>query len=103
MEQDFYISKFTESKIDIVVPNVDERLRDHQIIFKELCQGKISVESKKEFLDIVNTMVGNGTEGVILGSTEIGLLIQQEDLAVPVFDTTDLHANALVTFALNDE
>ena len=101
MEQEFYISKFVDENIEIVVPTVNERVNVHQIIFNELCQGIVRMESKIEFMTIIHSMIGAGVEGIILGCTEIGLLIQQEDLNIPVFDTTDLHVNALVSFALN--
>lgn len=102
MEQTFYISKFSDQNIEIVVPNADARVNVHQIIFNELCQGILRTESKKEFLTIIHSMIREGVEGIILGCTEIGLLIQQEDLNIPVFDTTDLHVNALVAVALNE-
>lgn len=73
----------------------------HEVIYQELCQGKIIASSKQQYLRIIQSMIEQGVEGVILGCTEIGLLIQQQDLNIPVFDTTQIHVDALVNFALS--
>lgn len=70
-------------------------------MFNELCKGVISEASKRLFFKIINQLIAEGAQGVILGCTEIGMLIQQQDLSIPVFDTTDVHVEARVDFALN--
>jgi len=102
MQREFYkgrlISKFG---LDVVVPNLDDQEIIHNVIYNELCLGSIKPESKKEYLKIIEKMKNDGAEGVILGCTEIGLLIKKEDLDIPVFDTTIIHAIEAVDFALN--
>ena len=72
----------------------------HQIIYDELCKGVVKDDSKKQYLTIIDQLIQQGAQGIILGCTEIGMLITQKDVAVPVFDTTSLHAEATVDFAL---
>ena len=73
----------------------------HDVIYEELCQGEIRPASKRRYLDIVSNAEQDGADGVIFGCTEVGLLISQDDLALPAFDTTELHAIAALDFALN--
>ena len=75
----------------------------NSVIFNELCVGKILPESKEKFLKVIEKLKAQGAEGVILGCTEIGLLIKQADTDLPVFDTTEIHAKAAVDFALASE
>ena len=82
---------------------MDERVEVHRIIFAELCQGQICTDSKARLLRIIENQQALGTQGVILGCTELPLLIQASDTALPVFDTTQLHATAAVAFALEDK
>lgn len=104
MEQDFYTGRLRDKHgIDVCLPDGSERQDVHRIIYEELCQGVIDTGSKKRYLDIIRTAEQSGADGVILGCTEIGLLISQEDISLPVFDTTVLHARAAVDFALSSD
>ena len=101
MEQDFYKGRLRDQHgVEICIPEDECRALVHSIIYDELCRGVISATSKKHCLDIVGQAVAQGTDGVILGCTEIGLLIGPKDLSVPVFDTTQLHAKAALDYAL---
>jgi len=101
MEQDFYIGRLVKNHgLDVLVPDERERSLIHEIIYAELCLGKIDQKSKKQFVTIINRLVNNGAEAVILGCTEIPLLVQQEDVAVPLFDTTRIHAESAVEYSL---
>lgn len=102
MEQDFYKRRLTEKfGIEVVVPNGVQRQLVHDIIYKELVQGIITSQSKDDYCTIIADLAEQGVEGVILGCTEIGLLVKSEDCDVPVFDTTEIHAQAAVQEALN--
>ncbi len=95
MEQDFYKNRISEKfDIEVIVPNHNDRKIVHDIIYKELCVGNINNSSKKEYLRIVDTLSQNGAQGIILGCTEIGMLIGQKDTAVKLYDTTKIHAIA---------
>ncbi|WP_413729710.1 aspartate/glutamate racemase family protein [Sodalis sp. RH22] len=101
MQQDFYRRRFEHPHgIEITVPGAAEMDAIHNIIFEELCLGKIRDESRHTFRRIIASLEGQGIEGLILGCTEIGLLIGEDDATVPLFDTTTLHAAAAVAFAL---
>lgn len=101
MEQDFYKQRLIDKfGIDVVTPNADERNDIHHIIYNELCLGQINKDSKQQYLDIVDGLSKKGAQAVILGCTEIALLINQQDTHVPLFDTTQIHAQAAVDFAL---
>ncbi len=105
MEQDFYKARLKERHgIEAAIPGESGREALHRIIFEELCRGIISSESKAEFLRIVQkARDAEGTDGVILGCTEFGLLASQDDFDIPVFDTALLHAEAAVDFAFASE
>ncbi|MGE1061179.1 aspartate/glutamate racemase family protein [Megasphaera paucivorans] len=103
MQQDFYKNKLKKSGIQVFLPSETDMLIVNQIIFEELCHGKILPSSKKEYLRIIRTLTNQGATGVILGCTEIGHLIHQEDISFPVFDTTKIHVEAIVQYALNDK
>jgi aspartate racemase len=92
MEQDFYKEKLIARGIKVIVPEAEERELINAAIYQELCLGVISAESKREFLGIIDGLMKKGAQGVILGCTEIGLLVKQEDTKAPLFDTTLLHA-----------
>lgn len=101
MEQAFYRDRLADRfGIDVRVPHADDRATIHRIIYDELCLGVISPESKARYVEIIQRLIDAGAQGIILGCTEIGLLIQQPDCAVPLFDTTRLHAVAAVEHAL---
>lgn len=104
MEQNFYRDRLEkEHGLKVVIPNETERDYINTVIFDELCAGKFYDESRERFVQIINRLVDEGgAEGVILGCTEIPLLIKQEDVKVPVFDTMKIHAAAAVKYALNE-
>ncbi|MBU3093765.1 aspartate/glutamate racemase family protein [Clostridium sp. CF011] len=101
MEQDFY-KKILEEKfnIDVVIPDENEREIVHEVIYNELCKGIINEGSKEKYKKIISNLALRGAEGIILGCTEIPLLIKQEDVNIPVFDTTTIHAISAFEFAL---
>jgi len=104
MEQEFYKDRLIEKhNIDVVIPNDKDREIVHKIIYNELCLGNINDTSKKEYIRIINDLVKKGAEGIILGCTEIPLLIKQEDVSVPIFDTTTIHAEHAVLEAIRKE
>jgi aspartate racemase len=101
MEHDFYKGRLIkEFGLEVLVPVEKDRQVVHGIIYDELCLGVVSNDSKKRYQEIIEKLKNQGAEGVILGCTEITLLIQQADTDVPVFDTTRIHAEAAVTRAL---
>jgi aspartate racemase len=101
MEEDFYKGRLVNAfGLEVLVPNNAEMDVIHRVIYQELCLGKIDNNSRQKYLDVIDRLVGEGAEGVILGCTEIGLLVRQEDTAIPLFDTTEIHARAAVEFAL---
>lgn len=100
MTQEFYRDKLEEAGIEVLIPNTEDMELINHVIFKELCLGIISDESKKKYSDIISKLAEEGAEGVILGCTEIGLLIKQEDSSIPVFDTTQIHATKAAELAM---
>ncbi|MBP0050172.1 aspartate/glutamate racemase family protein [Marinobacterium sp. AK62] len=101
MEQDFYKGRLSEAYgLEVVVPNESDRKRVHEIIYNELCLGQINPDSRQTYLRIVNDLAAAGAEGVILGCTEIGMLITQSHTDVPLYDTTAIHAAKAVEWAL---
>ncbi|MBP3207490.1 MAG: aspartate/glutamate racemase family protein [Campylobacter sp.] len=100
MTQDFYKQKLIEQGIEVFIPNDDEIEFINSVIFNELCLGKILSSSKDKFLKIIDRLANLGAKSVILGCTEIGLLISQNDLEIPVFDTTIIHAKKCAKMAL---
>ena len=101
MEQDFYKGRLRNKHgIDVSIPDDDGRTTVHDVIYSELCQGVISPDSKRRYLDVVAAAEKSGADSVIFGCTEVGLLISQSDLEIPAFDTTELHAAAAIDFAL---
>lgn len=101
MEQDFYRGRLEQRHgLRVLVPGADDRATVNRIIYDELVLGDIRVESKAAYVRIMERLIADGAQGIILGCTEIGLLIQQQDCAVPVFDTTTIHAVAAVEAAL---
>lgn len=102
MEQDFYKQRLTEQAISVLVPDAEQRKQIHKIIYDELCQGKIVAESRQIYLDIIADLESRGAQGVILGCTEIGLLINKDHTDVPLFDTTLIHAACAVEWSLTE-
>lgn len=104
MEQDFYTGRLRDVHgLKVLLPDEAERNSVHEIIYHELCVGVIREESKQRYVQIIERLVEQGAEAVILGCTEIGLLISAEDSPVPVFDTTAIHARIAVEAALENE
>ena len=102
MEQDFYKKVLREKcDVEVVIPDENEREIIHKIIYHELCEGIINEASKEKYIKIINNLALKGAQGVVLGCTEIPLLIKQEDVNIPVFDTTRIHAISAVEFALD--
>ena len=102
MEQDFYRGRLERNMLDVVVPDAEERADVHRIIYDELCQGVIREASRMRLQHIMRALVANGAQGVILGCTEIGLLVGAADTSVPVFDTTRIHAEYAADWALGN-
>lgn len=103
MEQDFCKRRLTDQfGIEVLVPEDEERDNVHQIIYNELCQGLIKESSRKYFLTLIDKLAAAGAEAVILGCTEIAMLVEQPDTSVPLFDTTAIHCRAAVNYALED-
>ena len=102
MKQDFYKDRLSDRGIEVIIPDDVDVDVVNRIIFEELCVGKINEKSRKIFQKIIEKIQEKGAEGVILGCTEIGLLIHQSDVSVPVFDTTVIHAKKAVQIALTD-
>ncbi|MEO2078303.1 MAG: aspartate/glutamate racemase family protein [Bacillus sp. (in: firmicutes)] len=100
MEQDFYKARLESQGFNILIPDVLEREMINTIIYEELCLGKILPSSRSSFTRAISHLIENGAEGIILGCTEIGLLVKQEDCHVPLFDTTSIHAVATVKKAI---
>lgn len=101
MEQDFYKGRLENKySLDVLIPNKKDRAIIHNVIYKELCLGLIKEDSKKEYLRIIKSLFDNGAQAVILGCTEIGMLVSQEDTEVILLDTTSIHAKKAVEYAL---
>jgi len=102
MEQDFYRGRLVEKHgLDVLIPDEQGREVVHHVIYDELVVGKVLPESRAKFTEIIASLAARGAEGIILGCTEIGLLVRQEDSPVPLFDTTLVHAEAAVELALS--
>ena len=102
MEQDFYKGRLSEKyNIQVLVPELEERKIVHDVIYSELCLGNILDSSRKEYIKIVNNLYANGAQAVILGCTEIALLVQQQHTSVPLYDTTAIHAEEAVKLAVS--
>jgi aspartate racemase len=101
MEQDFYKSRLEAQGIRVLVPQETDRVIVNTVIYNELCLGKIIDESRAQYKRIIEDLIEQGAEGIILGCTEIGLLVKPEDSKVPLFDTTLIHAKGAVDYALD--
>ena len=100
MKQDFYKSKLIEKGINVISPDKNDIEIINKVIYDELCLGIINSNSKKKFLEIVDKLRNKGAEGIILGCTEIGLLIKNEDTDVPLFDTAIIHAEQAAIYSI---
>ncbi|WP_088352055.1 aspartate/glutamate racemase family protein [Bacillus cereus] len=101
MEQDFYKLRIEENHIKVMIPSEKERDKINEVIYTELCLGKIVSQSREYYKRVIEELVQKGAQGIILGCTEIGLLIKQENVSVPIFDTTHIHAIEAVKAALD--
>ena len=103
MEEEFYGGRLEDNHgIEVLIPDEKERQDIHDILYTELCMGEIRELSRDKFRRIIDNLVNRGAEGIILGCTEIPLLVKQDDYEIPLFDTTSIHATSAVNFALQD-
>ena len=101
MEEDFYRGRLEDRHgLEVLLPDQSGREQVHRVIYEELVQGKILEESRQAYQNVISDLVQAGAEGIILGCTEIGLLVQEQDVPVPVFDTMEIHARIAVEAAL---
>ena len=101
MEENFYKGRLVDRfGLDVIIPAEDDMEIVHRVIYDELCAGIIKPDSKQDYAAIIKRLIAAGAQGIILGCTEIGLLVKPEDSSVPLFDTTEIHANAAVRGAL---
>jgi aspartate racemase len=100
MEGTFYKDILNENNIEVIIPNDEDREFIHHVIYTELVRGIVKEESKKKYLSIINSLKAKGIEGVVLGCTEIPMLVKQEDLDIPVLNTTEIHSKAAAEFSL---
>ena len=104
MAEDFYKGRLVDKyDLEVIIPSAEQMEIVHRVIYDELCAGIINSDSKQKYADIIQRLVAKGAEGVILGCTEIGLLVKPQDSPVPLFDTTEIHARAAVDYALAGE
>lgn len=103
MEQAFYRERLEAAGIEVVTPDAPQRAEVHRVIYEELCQGEIQAASREAYLAVINSLAEQGAQAVILGCTEIGLLIKQTDTPVPLYDTTAIHAAQAVNQALTGD
>lgn len=102
MEQDFYKRRLVDKfGIEVLVPNEGDRDVIHTVIYSELCQGVVSAESRERYLEVVDRLSSQGAQAVILGCTEIALLINQQHTDIPLYDTTKIHADYAVKWAIS--
>ncbi len=101
MEKEFYRGRLeTHHQLKVLIPDQEQREKVHQVIYEELVQGIINGDSLKIYQEVIDSLVERGAQGIVLGCTEIGLLVKPEDVLVPVFDTMEIHALAAVEAAL---
>ncbi|SDO63003.1 aspartate racemase [Nakamurella panacisegetis] len=103
MEQDFYRERLASHGLSVLIPEAADRAEVHRVIYEELCLGVVREESRQIYREVIERLVAAGAEGVILGCTEIELLVGAEDSPVPVFPTTRLHVEAAVNWSLSEE
>lgn len=100
MEQSFYTDRLRSAGLEPIIPEADDRHETHQIIYEELCRGLVTRESKSTYVKIADRLVSRGADCLILGCTEIGMLLNADNVTVPVFDTTQIHCEAAVRWSL---
>jgi len=102
MEQQFYKSRLIDNfGIDVITPSTDEQTLVHDVIYQELCQGVVNPQSKVRYIEVIENLKERGAQAIVLGCTEIALLIQQQDTTIPLYDTAEIHALQGVEFALS--
>lgn len=100
MEQDFYRNRLASHGVEVLVPDLDDRMTLHRVIFDELCRGQVLPESRAAYRRIMHELAAAGADAIILGCTEISLLVDASDAPIPLFDTTALHARAAALAAV---
>lgn len=102
MEEDFYTGRLTDKHgLEVIIPDARERQSIDDVIYDELCRGELNPSSRQKFVGIIENLAANGAEGIILGCTEIHLMIDQQDVVLSLFDTTSIHARAAAVYALD--
>tara|TARA_B110000967_G_scaffold106619_1_gene109320 strand:- start:20966 stop:21664 length:699 start_codon:yes stop_codon:yes gene_type:complete len=103
MQQEFYKGRLVEEfGIEVITPSADQQQKVHEVIYQELCLGQIDKESKRYYLNVIEDLFDQGAQAIILGCTEITLLVQQADTSIPLYDTTAIHAQSAVEAALDN-
>lgn len=102
MEKPFYRDRLTQQGIDVLIPDDSQRDIIHKVIYQELCLGQVRNQSRQQYLDIIQSLHNAGAEAIILGCTEIAMLITDEHTDIPLYDTTAIHAEAAVIYALEE-
>ena len=103
MEQDFYVGRLRDKfGFDVIVPDEADRRETHRIIYDELCKGVVTEQSRKSYEAIAGRLKQSGADSLILGCTEVAMLLNAGNVSMPVFDTAEIHANAAVNFVLSD-
>ncbi len=101
MEEDFFRDRLvSKHNLEVMIPDEHERQIANDVVYNELCRGEMTQSARQELVDMMQNLAANGAEGIILGCTELGLLIDPQDVLVPVFDTTIIHAKTAAMFAL---
>ena len=102
MTQEFYRDKLTERGIEVLIPEGDDIDLVNRVIFDELCLGIVKEDSRTEYLRVIAALQQRGAQGILLGCTELGLIVDQKDVSLPLFDTTEIHAKKALELALKD-
>ncbi|GAB6194719.1 hypothetical protein PAGU2595_000180 [Lysobacter xanthus] len=100
MEQPFHRERLERAGLDVLVPDEAQRADVHRVIYDELCRGRVEPASRERYRGVMAALVERGAQGIVLGCTEIGLLVGEGDASVPLFDTTAIHARAIADWAL---
>lgn len=100
MTQEFYRDKLVERGIEVLIPEGEDIELVNRVIFEELCLGVVKKESRAEYLRVIESLQQRGAQGILLGCTELGLIVSDKDVTLPLFDTTEIHANKALSSAL---